>query len=69
MNPTSDHRFLTLSSKLKNDTFKENWSNTLFDSKQFEEEALKLVIKILIENADVDLSSVTPNDYIYRHHL
>ena len=64
MNPTSDHRFLTLSSKLKNETFKENWSNTLFNSKQFEEEALKLCIKILIENYNVDLSSVSPNDYL-----
>ena len=64
MNPTSDHRFLTLSSKVKNVTFKENWSNTLFDSKPFEEEALKLVNKILIENAEIDLSSVSPNDYI-----
>ena len=64
MNPTSDHRFLTLTSKKKNDTFKENWSNTLFDDASFEKEALLLCIKIMIENADIDLSTVTPNDYL-----
>ena len=30
----------------------------------FEKEALLLCIKIMIENADIDLSTVTPNDYL-----
>ena len=64
MNPTSDHRFLMLSSKKKNDTFNEKWSNTLFDDVNFEKEALHLCIKVMIENADIDLSTVSPDDYL-----
>ena len=63
LNPYSDHRYILLSYRKKNDAFVPAWSDTLFADRDFEREALILSAKILIENSTLDLSSVAPNDW------